>query len=325
MSYTSDSEADPEYREKFFNFRHPSIPLVNSVGFTPIESPLTCLDTHLDANLILLRVMPMPSFPSILSGVVERLTETSPVGSSLPEDIFALMFSAYDKAAKAAGAVDVAVMNLEGLGRASCTAAQAVLLNPDQPELFSAFYWAPTGLFDVSTKRANDPFVTERYTLRVLDPTDDFADDMSHTNKEKLIALYEFGPYLANSMTFCPSAEWCLANMDDLYEVDEVTGEVRQFPWQHNSVTERPPPVPRVTRPPDAPRSLWDVSAVTDTTHSVRTRTTKRKCDDGDDDTTMYSPGRITLPRHKPWRPSAQEYVQRVCHTVSSLEQHHVI
>ncbi|KAF9032669.1 hypothetical protein BDZ89DRAFT_1063296 [Hymenopellis radicata] len=256
---------------RFMNLNPPHYGRDGVASPRPKYPPGNFLDTHIDENLVLRRVVIHLPLLTALAHVVDAKLGGFSNRHLIPDDFF---------------------------GRPQDWYQSSVNVNTAEP--IAMTHQLGAGFVDSS-----NAFLVEHVFLRfanysAMEPR--FLQKFHPEMRPKMLDIGKQYPQFATAMFFCPAAHELLRKM-------ERVAEMKEFPWTSNSTTVNPSPAPKVPRPPDNPHPLWTFPkldpAPRQDGHIRRSSRTDSPVVD------YCSPGRVMSIGNENWRDNPAQYIQR--------------
>ncbi|KAF9027857.1 hypothetical protein BDZ89DRAFT_1160608 [Hymenopellis radicata] len=271
----------------------------------PKYPPGNFLDTHIDENLVLRRVVLHPPLLTALAHVVDAKLGGFYNHHLIPDDFFGRPQDWYRSPVDVNTAEPIAMTHQMGAGSVGSQLASSIYVHPEQPQIFSALFWGQSEL-DTCDHNSSNSFLVEHVFLRfanyrVREPR--FLQKFHPEMRPKMLDIGKQYPHCATAMFFCPAAHELLRKM-------ERVAEMKEFPWTSNSTTVNPSPAPKVPQPPDNPHPLWTLPKLDPVPrrdgHIRRSSRTDSPVVD------YCSPGCVMSIGMENWHDNPAQYIQRL-------------
>ncbi|KAF8895795.1 hypothetical protein CPB85DRAFT_1329224 [Mucidula mucida] len=290
---------------RFMNLNPPHYGRDGLASPRPKFPPGNFLDTHIDENLVLRRVVIHLPLLTTLAHVVDAKLGGFSNRHMIPDDFFGRPQDWYRRSVDVNTAEPIAMTHQMGAGSVGSQLASSIYIHPEQPQNFSALSWGYSQL-DTCDQNSSSSFLVEHVFLRFADYNvrePRFLEKFPPAMRPKLLDIGKQFPHCATAMFFCPAAHELLRNMD-------IVAEMKEFPWTYNSTTVNPSPSPKAPRPPDNPHPLWPLPELDPVPrrdgHIRRSSRTDSPVVD------YCSPGRVTSIAMGDWHDDPTQYIQRV-------------
>ncbi|KAF9037352.1 hypothetical protein BDZ89DRAFT_1061508 [Hymenopellis radicata] len=270
----------------------------------PKYPPGNFLDTHIDENLVLRRVVIHLPLLTALAHVVDVKLGGFSNRHLIPDDLFGRTQDWYRNPVDVNTAEPIATTHQLGAGLVASQLASSIYVHPEQPQILSALSWGYSQL-DTCDQNSSNSFLVEHFLLRfanysIREPR--FIQKFHPEMRPKMLDIGKKYPHCATAMFFCPAAHELLRKMERVAEMEE-------FPWTSNSTTGNPSPAPKVPQPPDNPHPLWPLPKLD---LAPRREGHIRRSSRTDSPIVNYcSPGRVMSIGMENWRDNPAQYIQR--------------
>ncbi len=271
----------------------------------PKYPPGNFLDSHIDENLVLRRVVIHLPLLTALARTVDTKLGGFSNRHLIPDHFFGSPEDWYQNTDDVNTAEPIATTHQLGAGLVSSQLASSICIHPEQPHIPSALSWGFSQL-DTCDQNSSNSFLVEHFLLRfanysLREPR--FIQKFHPEMRPKLLDIGKQYPHCATAMFFCPAAYELLRKMENVAEMEE-------FPWACNSTTANPSPAPKAPRPPDNPQPLWPLPELDPVPrrdgHIRRSSRTDSPVVD------YCSPGRVMSIAMEDWHDNPAQYIQRV-------------
>ncbi|KAF9027850.1 hypothetical protein BDZ89DRAFT_1066586 [Hymenopellis radicata] len=270
----------------------------------PKYPPGNFLDTHIDENLVLRRVVLHLPLLTALAHVVDAKLGGFYNRHLIPDDFFGRPQDWYRSPVNVNTAEPIATTHQLGAGLVGSQLASSIYVHPEQPQILSALSWGYSQL-DTCDQTSSNSFLVEHFLLRfanysIREPR--FIQKFHPEMRPKMLDIGKQYPHCATAMFFCPAAHELLRKM-------ERVAEMKEFPWTSNSTTGNPSPASTVPRPPDNPHPLWPLPKLD---LAPRREGHIRRSSRTDSPIVNYcAPGRVMSIGMENWRDNPAQYIQR--------------
>ncbi|KAF9016333.1 hypothetical protein BDZ89DRAFT_1075700 [Hymenopellis radicata] len=244
----------------------------------PKYPPGNFLDTHIDENLVLRRVVIHPPLLTALAHVVDAKLGGFSNRHLIPDDFFGRPQDWYQSSVDVNTAEPIAMTHELGAGFVGSQLASSIYIHPEQPQVLTTLSWGYSRL------------------------PPEFLQEFHPEIRPKVLDIGKHYPHFATGMFFCPAAHELLRKM-------ECVAEEKTFHWTSNSTTVNPSPALKMQRPLDNPQPLWTFPKLEPAPcrdgHIRRSSRTDSPVVD------YFSPGRVMSTGKENWRDNPAQYIQR--------------
>ncbi|KAF8872557.1 hypothetical protein CPB85DRAFT_1260759 [Mucidula mucida] len=255
------------------------------------------LNTHIDENLVLRRIVLHHPLLTALANIVDAKLGGFSKHHLIPDDFFGRPQDWYQSSDNVNSAEPIAMTQQLSAGFVGSQLASTIYIHPEQPELLTSLSWGYSPL-DTCDQNSSNVFLVEHVFLRfanycVMEPH--YLQQFHPEMQPKMLDIGKKYHHCATAMFFCPAAHELLRKMDRVATA--------------NSTIATPSSAPRVPRPPDNPHPLWTLSkldaAPSRDDHIRRSSRTNSPVVD------HCSPGRVKSFGKEKWRDNPAPYIQR--------------